>query len=219
MNPSSRFVQRYAKTQCLIHWVGVITFFALLFSGIALIFAPLSWFAAGGVSKLIHRIAIVPFVVLPILYVILIPRQARALIAESFTYTRDDWAWFKCMPAYFFGSTKNLPPQGRINAGQKIHHALTFVMFVSVSVSGFGLLFGKGRLGVEGLAFAAIAHDLSMLGLTVLLIGHLYFTLVYDALSAMVRGVVSEEYARMEHPKWVAELPENAFIVARAREK
>ena len=88
------------------------------------------------------------------------------------------------MPGYIFGRTKGLPPQGRMNAGQKLHHATTFLMFVTVAASGFVLWFGKGRLGPDGLASTAMVHDLSMLGLTVMMIGHLYFTFVYDAFSA-----------------------------------
>ena len=212
-NESIRLVRRYVPTQRLVHWIGVATFVALLFSGIALLVPPLAFFAYGGASRLIHRIAVVPFILLPILYVVLNPKQAKELLIESFTFTRDDLEWFKHMPAYFFGRTKGLPPQGRINAGQKLHHATTFLMFIVVAASGFVLLFGKGQLGADGLAVAAMVHDLSMLGLTVMMIGHLYFTFVYDALSSMLTGFVTEEYAKMEHPKLLEELPENEFVV------
>jgi formate dehydrogenase subunit gamma len=49
-------------------------------------------------------------------------------------------------------------------------------------------------------------HDIAMLVLTVLLIGHLYFTFVYKALSGMTTGYVPLEEAKLEHSKWVAEL-------------
>ncbi len=212
-NESVRLVRRYVPTQRLVHWIGVLTFVTLLFSGIALLVPPLAFLATGGTSRLIHRIAVVPFALLPILYVVLNPKQAKELLIESFTFTRDDLEWFKHMPAYFFGRTKGLPPQGRINAGQKLHHATTFLMFIIVAASGFVLLFGKGQLGADGLAISAMVHDLSMLGLTVMMIGHLYFTFVYDALNSMLTGFVTEEYAKMEHPKWLEELPENEFVV------
>ncbi len=208
-----RLIRRYRPAQRLVHWVGVLTFLALLLSGIVLIASPLAPLAAGGTTRLVHRIAIVPFMLLPILYAVLNPKQAMELVKESFTFTREDLEWFKHMPAYFFGNTQGLPPQGRINAGQKLHHATTFLMFVTVAASGFVLLFGKGQLGPDGLALSAMVHDLSMLGLTVMLIGHLYFTFVYDALNAMLTGLVTEEYARLEHPRWLSELPENAFVI------
>jgi len=210
---SVRLVRRYLPTQRLIHWIGVPTFLVLLFSGIALLVPQFAYLAAGGTTRLIHRIAVLPFVLLPILYTVLNPKQAKDLVVESFTFTREDIEWFKHMPAYFFGRTKGLPPQGRINAGQKLHHATTFLMFITVAISGFVLLFGKGQLGQDGLAYAAMVHDLSMLGLTVMMIGHLYFTFLYEALNSMLTGFVTEEYAKMEHPKWLEELPENEFVV------
>jgi formate dehydrogenase subunit gamma len=107
---------------------------------------------------------------------------------------------------YAFGRAHGMPPQGRINAGQKLHHAGTFVCFVTVALSGLLLWFAKSYLGGSGVALAAMIHDLSMLLLTVLLIGHVYFTFVYGALPGMVTGYVSEDYARMEHAKWLESL-------------
>ena len=210
---SPRLVQRYLRAQRFIHWIGVASFLTLLASGIALLFPPLSFLAAGGLSRLVHRIAVIPFVMLPIVYAILLPKQTKELLTDSLLYTREDWEWLKRMPAYLLGRTHGLPPQGRLNAGQKLHHASTFLMFVTVSVSGFILWFGKGRLGANGLAIAAMGHDLSVLGLSVLMIGHVYFTFLYDALSAMRTGLVTEQYARMEHPRWLETLPPEAFAV------
>ncbi len=211
---SPRLVLRYLPAQRVIHWVGVASFLTLLLSGVALLFPPLSFLAAGGLSRLIHRIAVIPFVALPFAYALLLPSQAKELLIASFRYTREDREWLKCMPAYLMGRTRGLPPQGRLNAGQKLHHASTFLMFVTVSVSGFVLWFGKGHLGPNGLASTAMVHDLSMLGLSVLLIGHVYFTFLYEALPAMRTGFVTEEYARMEHRKWLETLPPEAFAVA-----
>jgi formate dehydrogenase subunit gamma len=210
---SPRLVQRYLPAQRAIHWVGALSFFTLLASGIALLFPPLAFLAAGGLSRLIHRVAVFPFVALPLAYAILLPRETRELLIESFTYTRDDWEWLKRMPAYVLGRTRGLPPQGRLNAGQRLHHASTFLMFVTISASGFILWLGTGRLGADGLALAAMVHDLSMLGLSVLMIGHVYFTFLYGALPAMRTGFITEEYARMEHRRWLESLAAEAPVV------
>lgn len=212
MPSAQRLVQRYTRPQRIIHWIGVASFLTLLLSGIALLFPPMSFLAAGGVSRLIHRIAAIPFVLLPLAYMFLLRREAAELLRESFTYTRDDLAWLACLPTYLLGRTRGLPPQGRLNAGQKLHHAATFVMFVTIAMSGFVLWLGSGRLGPDGLAWSAIVHDLSMLGLSVLMIGHVYFTFLYDALPAMRSGLVSEESARLEHLRWLESLPPEAFV-------
>ncbi len=199
-------IPRYLPAQRLVHWAGVASFLMLLLSGVALLFPPLAFLAAGGLSRLLHRIAVAPFVALPFVYAILVPHEAKALLVESFTYRREDRDWFQRMPAYLFGHTRGLPPQGRLNPGQRLHHAATFLMFITVSASGFVLWLGKGHLGATGLALSAMVHDLSMLGLTVLLVGHVYFTFLYGALPGMLTGYVTEEYARMEHPRWLETL-------------
>ena len=215
---ATHLVRRYVPAQQVIHWIGVISFFMLLLTGVALFFPPLSFLAQGGTSGVIHRIGAIAFILLPALYMLRMPRKALELVRESFTYGREDWEWFKHMPGYFLGSTRNLPPQGRLNAGQKLHHAATFLMFNSVAISGLLMWFAKGQLGPDGLSAVVIVHSISMLGLSVMMIGHVYFTFLYGALSGMVTGKVTEEYARMEHSKWFESLQPETPVAAEKTE-
>ncbi|NJN19486.1 MAG: hypothetical protein HC822_26195 [Oscillochloris sp.] len=199
-------ILRYTRPERLVHWIGASSVLLLLLSGLVLLWAPLGALAAGGYSRLVHRLGALLFMAAPILYAVLNRGHLKRLLIEPFRYDRDDLRWLMCAPRYFFGFAKSMPPQGRINAGQKLHHAGTFISFMAVTLSGFALWFGKANLGAEGMAVAAIIHDISMLAITVLMIGHVYFTLVYGALPAMTTGYVSEEYARLEHAKWLAEV-------------
>jgi formate dehydrogenase subunit gamma len=205
-NKSDKQILRYRTRQRIVHAVLASSFLALLLTGLVLLWAPLSSLAEGGTSRLIHRIAAVGFMAVPILYWVLDRPGARELLIESFTYDKDDWAWFKQMYRYFLGKSVDMPPQGRLNAGQKLHHAGVVIMSGVIVASGLVMWFGKGTLGANNLALAAIAHDVSMLILTVLLVGHLYFTFVYKALSGMTTGYVDEESAALEHAKWVEEM-------------
>jgi formate dehydrogenase subunit gamma len=209
----SRNVLRYLPAQRLVHWMGATGFILLLATGSVLLWSPLGSLAAGGTTRLLHRIGAILYALWPILYAILNPAGLRETVKDSLTFTRDDLAWFKHIVRYFFGDTRNLPPQGRVNPGQKLHHLGVGIASFLVAGSGLVLWFGTGRLGPANLALAAIVHDLSMLTLTMLLVGHLYFTFVYGALDGMLKGHVSEAYARMEHPKWLATLPDSAFVV------
>jgi formate dehydrogenase subunit gamma len=200
--------------QRVIHWIGVASFLALLLTGLPLLVPPLGVLAAGGLSRLIHRLAAIAFVVLPIAYAVLLPRETRELLSESLRYTRQDLAWLRCMARYMSGRVCGVPPQGRLNAGQKLHHAATFLGFVTVSASGFVLWFGTGRLGPDLLAATLIVHDLSLVGVAVLMIGHVYFTFLYGAWPAMRTGFVTETYARLEHRRWLETLPPEAFVAA-----
>lgn len=203
---SERRVLRYTRPERLVHWLGASSVLILLLTGLLLLWAPMGALAAGGYSRLLHRLGALLFLAAPALYAALNRAHLRRLLTEPFRFDRDDLRWLLMAPRYFLGHAKAMPPQGRINAGQKLHHAGTFLAFVVVTISGFALWFGKAALGAEGMAVAAMLHDLSMLAVTVLMIGHVYFTLVYGALPAMTTGYVSEEYARLEHAKWLEEL-------------
>ncbi|HHY57380.1 MAG TPA: hypothetical protein GYA08_18305 [Chloroflexi bacterium] len=197
---------RYRVGQRIVHAVLATSFLMLLFTGLMILWQPLTLWARDGTSGLIHRIGAILFISVPILYLIVDRRGAKELLVESFTYDKDDIEWFKHAGRYFLGHAVGMPPQGRLNAGQKLHHAGVVITSATVVMSGIFMWYAKGNLGANGLALAATIHDLSMLALTVLLAGHLYFTFVYKALSSMTTGYVSKEDAEIEHPKWVEEI-------------
>jgi formate dehydrogenase subunit gamma len=208
-----RKLLRYRIGPRINHAILAGSFVILLLTGLILLWSPLAGPAAGGNSRLLHRIAAVFFMAVPVLYLLLDRPAAKELLWDSFHYDKDDLAWAKQAYRYFLGHAKDMPPQGRLNAGQKLHHAAVVVMSALIVASGLVLWFGKGTLGADGLAVTAMVHDVTMLILTVLLVGHLYFTFVYKALSGMTTGYVPEEEARLEHSKWVEELPQQAPYV------
>ena len=197
---------RYRIGQRIVHALLATSFVLLLITGLALIVPFMRPLAEGGTSRLIHRIAAGLFMAVPLVYLIVDWRGALELVKESFTYDRDDLEWGKHSYRYFFGHAVDMPPQGRLNAGQKVHHAGVIIFSALVVLSGLALWFGKGMLGPMGLSTAALLHDVSMFTLTILLVGHLYFTYVYKALSSMTTGYVPLEDAEIEHAKWVEEM-------------
>lgn len=199
-------ILRYRRRQRMVHALLASSFLLLLLTGLLLLWGPASGLAAGGNSRWIHRVAAVGFMAVPLAYVIADRTGAKELLIDSFRYDRDDVRWLRQMWCYARGHCKDMPPQGRLNAGQKLHHATVILVSATVVASGFALWFWKEPLGASGTAWAAIVHDASMLVLTLLLVGHLYFTFVYKALSSMTTGYVPETEARLEHPKWVEEL-------------
>lgn len=202
---------RYKLIQRLGHWLNAIAFLLLLFTGLVLFVSPLSPLA-GAPSRVLHRIAAVIMLVGPILYLLADRKSFFHLLKASFTYSREDLIWFIKAPFYFLGLGKELPPQGQINAGQRVHHALTIIFYNLIAWSGFVMWFGVGRVPGEVFLGALIVHDISMTVLTVLLLGHVYFTFVYGALDAMIKGTITRVYAQVEHPRWLQELEEQAAL-------
>ena len=199
-------ILRYRRNQRFVHALLASSFLLLLITGTLIVWGPASGLAAGGNSRFLHRVAAVGFMSVPFAYLLADRRGAKELIIESFRFDRDDWRWLTHIYLYATGHAKDMPPQGRLNAGQKLHHAAVMLLSASTVASGLALWFIKPTLGGAGLAWAAVVHDISMVSLTVLLVGHLYFTFTYKALPGMTSGYIPEADARLEHAKWVADL-------------
>ncbi len=204
--PEQQQVLRYRIGQRVVHALLATSFVLLLITGLALIVPFMQPMTQNGWSRIIHRVAAVLFMMVPVVYLVVDWRGVLELVKESFTYDRDDWEWAKHSYKYFFGKAVGMPPQGRLNAGQKVHHAGVIIFSATVVLSGLALWFAKGVMGPQMLALSGLVHDLSMFALTILLVGHLYFTYVYKALSSMTTGYVPLEDAKIEHSKWVDEL-------------
>lgn len=199
-------ILRYRRGQRIIHGVMAGSFLILLFTGLALVWSPLAFIAAGGWSRYLHRIAALGFMSVPILYIVFDRPGAKEIVTESFKYDSDDVAWFKKMYRYVLGRTAEMPPQGRLNAGQKLHHSAVIVFSGSIVATGIVMWGFKSSLSATALSWIAIVHDLSMLALALLLVGHVYFTYVYKAWSSMATGYVPKEDMELEHSKWVEDL-------------
>jgi formate dehydrogenase subunit gamma len=182
------------------------SFLILLVTGLALVWSPLAFLAAGGWSRYLHRIAAVGFMSVPFLYLILDRAGAKGILIESFKYDRDDMSWFRYMYRFVLGRTAEMAPQGRLNAGQKLHHSAVIVISAVIVVTGLILWWLKSGLTPTQLAWTAIIHDISMLALTLLLVGHIFFTYVYTAWSSMATGYMPLIHMEMAHSKWVEEL-------------
>lgn len=209
-----REVLRYRKRPRIVHAMLASSFLLMLLTGLVILWPALSGLAAGGWTRWLHRVGAVIFMAVPFVYWLADRDGAKELMVDSFKYDRDDYRWLKRFWSYAFGHTANMPKQGRLNAGQKMHHALVMLLSASIVASGLIMWFFMPSLGPSLQAWVVVIHDLSMLALTLLLVGHLYFTYVYKALSGMTRGYVDADEARLEHAKWVEELEQEAAVAA-----
>jgi formate dehydrogenase subunit gamma len=201
-----REILRYRKRPRIVHAMLAGSFLVLLLTGLIVLWPPLSGLAAGGFTRWLHRVAAVVFIAVPFVYLLVDREGAKELMVDSFKYDRDDYRWLKRVWSYAFGHTANMPKQGRLNAGQKLHHAAVMLLSAAIVVSGLLMWFFMPSLGPTGQAWFAVIHVLAMLALSLLLVGHLYFTFVYKALSGMTRGYIDIDDARLEHAKWVEEI-------------
>jgi len=212
MSKPVRLIERYRVMQRISHWAFAAAFFVLLFSGLALFVPAVSVWTASTAGRLTHRIAAVVLMLSPVFYLITDRKGLAQLARDSVTYDKDDLAWFKHFIPYVFGRAKNLPPQGRINAGEKLHHAVIILGFLVISITGLMLWFWE-TLPAAARLTTLLVHDVSMVVLAVLTVGHLFFVFVYGAFAAMWSGLVTDVYARVEHPKWLAQMEAEGKVI------
>jgi formate dehydrogenase subunit gamma len=204
-----RQIRRFSKAQIICHWLFAGSFLVLALTGIMVMIPQLHYLTRGGVTRIIHRVAAVIFIVTPFIYFFTDRAGLKALVKESFTYDKDDIQWVmpKNIIKYLFGKAKDMPPSGRLNAGEKFHHAVIILLWFLLVGTGIILLIGRGG-GLDPLFYSIVLmlHDLGMAAGMVLTAGHIYFTFVYGALPGMVSGYMPESAAKLEHIKWYNEV-------------
>ncbi len=203
-------VLRFRTGERVSHWVHAISFFALLFTGLGVLstfFQPaMTIFGGIHVARLIHRgSAIVFVVVVGLMFFIGNPRYHWRWLKSVFNFTKSDWQHVSAFPKEFFGGHGTYPAQDKFNGGEKINSLITILGTVFITLS--GIVMWLAPLFPPGLVrWAYPVHDLSMFLMTASVIGHMYLGLLHPdsraAMSGMLNGYVSTQFARAHHAKW-----------------
>ena len=202
---ASRRIPRFSRTERALHWVHASAFLVLLASGLCLYLPTLAELVGRRpLLKDIHVYAALAW--LAALALVVLAGDRRRLLAtarEIDRFDADDIAWLRIRST----------PQGRFNAGQKLNAIVTAALAVLFAVTGFFLWYGE-RNHAFRLQNALLVHDWLMYISVILLLGHLYLSLIHrstrHSLSAITRGWVREDWALRHHRKWVEELQEIA---------
>jgi len=202
-------IERYRKPTRILHWIHLCAFITLFLTGLVLFIPGLGVLAQDSVTRVIHRIASVVFVVAPILYMLMNWKATMSGIKDAFTWGRDDINWLKAAPRYYFLSDeKAMPEQGHMNTGQKMWWLMVIVFGVVFAVTGAALWFGRGE---APFGWMVILHDISFIATGAMLFVHVYLSVAHPLMrplktgpwnSMMTGGTVSVEYAKTHHGKW-----------------
>jgi formate dehydrogenase subunit gamma len=204
-------VERYSKGARLFHWAITAAALALAITGLILYVPAFGGAAEGSYTRIIHRIAAVIFVASPVLFFLTRPGRALHFIKGIFTWGMDDIAWLKAAPDYYFGGDeKKMPPQGEMNSGQKLWAVVAFLSAIGFVLTGALMWFAKASIPAELFLWATIIHDLCFIVAGAMLLVHLYLGAIHprmtESLKSMLKGKVSEEYAKSHHGKWYEEI-------------
>jgi formate dehydrogenase subunit gamma len=198
MTPDAVYIKRFSRTERSVHWIHASVFFVLLGTGLVLYVPSLSTLVARRpLIKDIHIYAAIAWLVLLTIVVVLGDRRGlRRTLRELDLFDDDDRLWLRRKPR----------PQGRFNAGQKVHAALVAGFAVLFAVSGFLLWLGERDTRFRW-ASTILLHDGLMYVSLILLMGHLYLALIYPATRHALRGItvgsVRRDWALEHHRKWI----------------
>jgi formate dehydrogenase subunit gamma len=207
----ARVVERFKKRTIWFHWIHTAAFLVLLVTGAILFLPGLGGPAAGGLTRSIHRIAVIFFVGAPIVYFIINPKMTLHFIKETFTWGRNDLEWVSRAPDYYFGGDEEkMPPQGHVNTGQKMWQLIVLGTGILFLFSGFIMWFLKDSVPTGLFQWCVIVHDIAFLLAFLMLLVHVYLGIIHprmtESLRSMWDGKISKKYARSHYGKWYEEV-------------
>lgn len=179
-----KYIQRQGKHARTVHWFHTISCISLFVTGLFLYvpaFASALSVDTLQVGRLIHRIAAVIFIGVPLLGTLINPKAVAHKFKEYFeAWTPEDKEFMKKFLPYLFAPKKiHMPKQDRYKSGQKVADLMVIIFSTLIAISGAFMWIGVSpTLDVEfssGLMrFMYFLHDGSMIALGVLLLAHIY---------------------------------------------
>lgn len=183
------------------HWALALSFFILSISGFGFLFHLEQLNAVLGSfnnMRIVHNWVGLAFAVS--LFFTLF-----SYLPEALRFGADEINWIFRGGGYF-SKKAEVPPQGKLNAGQKIYYLTVLAMGAGLTVTGLIIWF---KAGVKALVLPAhLIHNLSFDLLVIAIPLHIYLATIANpgTLRIMIYGTVPLEWARKRHGRWVKKM-------------
>ncbi len=203
--PQGRIL-RYGFQERLTHWIAAGSYTYLLLTGLAFWSPWCFWLAAilggGQVSRMLH-----PWVGL--IFTVAILKMYSMWVAQMRS-TAADKSWWGSIGHYIRNEDDKMPAAGRYNPGQK----LLFWGFLTCGILLFltGIILWIPEYIPWNLRFlrylAVLIHPAAALLTIALFLVHVYMSVFAErgAFGSIVRGDVSQAFAKRYHPAWYEEI-------------
>jgi len=209
-------VERYRKPTRILHWVHLVSFCVLFLSGLVLFLPPLAILAQDSWTRLLHRIAMLVFIVAPLIYIPMNWKSTCKGVKDAFTWGKEDIDWLKAAPRYYvLCDEEAMPPQPHMNAGQKLWWFMVIVFSVVFIITGFIMGPLHPVAPAAAVQWAIFVHDVAFIATGCMLFVHIYTGVFHPLMrplktgpwnSMITRGTVSVDYAKSHHGKWYEEV-------------
>ncbi len=199
MSPRPNAALRFAVAPRVAHWLNALGFVVLMFTGAVMWGAPgTQWVGYRQVVRNVHFITGV-LVLVPFVVGWVTSAAMRDDVRRLARWSPDDRRWW-------FRSRRPSVRLGKFNPGQKANAAFTFAALLTLLGTGL-MLKWPDPFGDDLRAGATAVHDWTSYVLGLVVIGHIVMAVRdRESLRGMIRGTVSDEWARRERPRWHAEL-------------
>lgn len=197
------------------HWLHLLCFLILGLTGIAFywdINFISSIFGGPANASLVHRWAGVIFTAGPAIYILLNFERFSKFIDTISSFSKDDFGWLKVMGGYLpFIKVKEVPPQDKYNAGQKILGGLIIVGCLLIILTGFPMWIFRHTVPAVFLAFCYNIHFWTAIIMILLVGGHFFLAAIHpksrvEFASMMMDGYIDAEVSAHHNAKWFAAL-------------
>jgi formate dehydrogenase subunit gamma len=201
---SGQKIVRFKALERFAHWLTAVSFVILGLTGLNITFGKILLLPVVGpdtfsdisqAAKYVHNFTSFSFVAGLVLII--------AIFFKDNIPEKVDLDWIK----QGGGFIKNKhAPAGRFNPGEKLVYWLSLAAGVTVSVSGFLLLFPFFETNIAEMQLAQVVHAVVAVLFIALILGHIYIgTLGMEgAFEAMGTGEVDLNWAKEHHDLWVA---------------
>jgi formate dehydrogenase subunit gamma len=201
-------IYRWIAVERIGHWAYVVLFFAALISGLAAGDGDEGPAGAVGTPGRVHGTIGLLMVGIPLLlFVVFARKRLLENIREVTRWDADDRLWLRKAIRGGTFLRREMPRQGRFNAGQKVSTMLVGLIVVAIAATGCILLFaGRGHLSHGAWEATLGIHVGFIIFALVVLAGHLAHVFLLKGglkyLASMFTGWLDEQTAKDHHYKW-----------------
>ena len=198
----AKMVQKTTTYERIGHGLMAVSGVLLLLTGLGFMYQQeLGWlntmFGGQSIAKLIHNWGGVGFTVSVVLSI-------GIWLPESLSYSAEDRQWLSMLGGYL-SKTAEPPPQGKLNAGQKVVVLLVVVFGLLICVTGFVMWLSQGK---SAIMIGQFLHVIASLVFAVIIPLHIYLATAANpgTFRIMTRGDVPLYWAKKKHATWVKEM-------------
>ena len=202
---SGQKILRFKAFERFSHWLTAVSFVVLGLTGLNITFGkvlllpligPEAFSNVSEAAKYVHNFTSFAFVAGLILIAVMFFRDNL--------FEKVDAEWLKQGGGFI---KSRHAPAGRFNPGEKLVYWLSVAAGVTISASGFLLLFPFFGTDIADMQLAQVIHAVVAVLFVALILGHIYIgTLGMEgAFEAMATGEVDLNWAKEHHDRWLAQ--------------